>query len=139
MGILGWFKLFMPLILEYAKEVLFPGADAKKTTPLERVSILVIIILVALLGFLGDRFFIMYDEKQTLKAEVTKKELIIKSREREIEALTKDISELEIKVCTIPTKTPPYDGQTKPPTKVARDEELTLEQRLRMIDNINKS
>ncbi len=139
MGIFGWFKLFMPLILEYAKEVLFPGADAKKTTPLERVSILVIIILIALLGFLGDRFFILYEEKQTLKSDVTKKELIIESHKKEIAALTEDISTLENKVCVIPPKTPPYDGQKVRPSTAARDEDLTLEQRLRMIDNINES
>ena len=138
MGIFGWFKLFMPLILEYAKEVIFPGADAKKTTPLERVSILVIMILVMLLAFLGDHFFVMYEEKQTLKAEVTKKELVIKSHEKEIAALTKDVSELENKVCTIPPNTPPYDGQ-KIPSKVARDEDLRQEQKLQIIRKINNS
>lgn len=139
MGIFGFFKLFMPLILEYAKEVIFPGADAKKTTPLERVSILVIIILVSILAFLGDSFFVLYGEKQTLKTEVTKKELKIESQKKEIKHLTDDISELESKVCKIPTKTPPYDGQTNRPTKVVRDEDLTLEQRLQMINNINNS
>lgn len=139
MGIFGWFKLFMPLILEYAKEVLFPGADAKKTTPLERVSILVIIILVALLGFLGDRFFIMYEEKQTLKSDVMKKELIIASHKKEIAALTEDISALENKVYIVPPKTPSYDGRKAGPSATSRDVDLTLGQRLRMIDKINDS
>ncbi len=137
MSIVAWLKLIFPLVSEYLKEVLFPGKDANKTTPLERVSILVIVLLIAMIAFLGDNFFKMYEEKQTLKTEVTKKELKIDSMQRELDSVNSDLSILERK-CETTNKTPPYDGRTTP-VKVAREEDISIGDRLRIINDINGS
>lgn len=137
----AWVKLLLPLISEYLKEIFFPGKEAKNTSVAGRVAALVIIALLGICAFLADAVFTMYDEKVTLKADLASKNMIIEDNRQSMDELKEQFAGIKVQQCTVvPVKSPPYNEQKNKPRKAAvREEDITLEQRIRIMHEINGS
>jgi len=119
MTLYAWIKLFMPLVLEYVKEVIVPGTDNSRTSPVERICILTILVLLALLGYASQSFFALHTEKMEVQLELAKKEVRLEEVQK-----TLDEKNVLLSVACVPTgipvekpKIPPrvtYNGQRTP-------------------------
>lgn len=145
MSLFAWAKLVMPLILEYIKEIAVPGAETKRTTPLERACIIIIIILGALLTFSGDALIKLHEETKMLKDKnsidalnLAKSEIANESYLREIGGLRENIKQLETALRGAPRSSLPYDVPKPIPLPAIPKKPLDSNQRSKMIDNINR-
>lgn len=144
MGVLAYMKLLMPLAFDVLREVLLPGTKEgveKKTTVLERLCILSILLLFALLYFTGEQLYVINDAKVTAeKAVMVLQEKNIALNDK-IDTLKKAdkasklvIADLRAKPVILPAKEVEQHVPTPQP-----DKNKTVKNRHRMLyDKLNK-
>lgn len=113
---MGWGKILLPIILDYFKEILLPHKDAKKTTLLERVLSLLVIIMFVMLSITGERFFSLYDRMQVLNREAAIAKIKYDVAHRKYLEMVEDYNGLRAKYRSLQDKrceveAPTYDDE----------------------------
>lgn len=135
MGALTWLKVLLPILLEYGKEILTPGTENKRTSTLERLSLLTIVSLFCMLVYVGEQFFTLHGENVRLSTTVTHLEDTVNLQRIRITELS--LPDRDIRVDEPPPVPEPYDKRGFRKTQVVRDEETRGSDRERMIEWIN--
>jgi hypothetical protein len=135
MGALSWIKVLLPILLEYGKEILNPQAENKRSTVLERVSVLVIVSLFCMLVYVGEQFFVLHGENVRLNTTIAHLNDTVEAQQLRIGELVHAHSRSAVEE---PPKTPePYDKRGDRNRLVVREEDTRTVNQDRMIDWIN--
>lgn len=89
------FKLLIPVIVTFVKELLVPGTEQQQTTSVSRASLLLNLLLLLLLAFTAQRAFILHGEHIRAETRLETVNILLKEYREQIERDKEIIARLE--------------------------------------------